>query len=179
MRRSAWQRGKRPKDGKPFKKAVGKAKRKTGLAAKSKKLQRKLVKDYYPAQKLFLKQPENCFCWICIGRTTGATRSEIRAIFENPDWRTQLQLSGARLTPSSEAHHYRGRCGRLLDFEPFFVASCKGCREWPHAHAREARALDLLAPASLYNVFPSSSELERLGIFPVDNPNPSRHDEPQ
>lgn len=56
--------------------------------------------------------------------------------------------------PSTEIHHARGRIGRLLNDERFFVASCRECREWPHEHPREAREMGVLAEATDWNVFP-------------------------
>lgn len=134
-------------------------KAKAPLKKVSKKHKRALEKTYYPQQGRFLKFPENRYCWICIGRSLGATRSEIRGIMLLRTYQSDTILSnaGAIITPSREVHHYAGRIGRLLDFMPYFIPECRECREWPHQHLREARELDLIASRTAYDAFPENA----------------------
>jgi hypothetical protein len=60
---------------------------------------------------------------------------------------------------STEVHHWRGRCGRLLCYTRFFVSSCGECHDWVHANGAEAREMGFLAPAVIFNVFPKPGEL--------------------
>jgi hypothetical protein len=60
------------------------------------------------------------------------------------------------LQPATERHHVRGRIGRLLNWRPGQIPSCRGHRSWPHDHPARARSLGLLCAPALWNVFPSS-----------------------
>lgn len=128
-------------------------KRGKSLPRVSKKLKRRLEQNYYPVNNAFLRLPENRYCYICICRSRNLQLDEVREMMQNltikesDQWLTGI---GARLRFSGEVHHWAGRCGALLTYVPYFVASCYGCREWPHAMPREARRLGLLAPANLY-----------------------------
>lgn len=130
------------------------------LAKVSKKHAKQLRTAYYPAQSKFLKLPENRLCYLCLARSLNATRAEVRAIMLQPTYEANRLLEAARatMTDASEVHHYAGRIGRLLDFAPFFIPECRGCREWPHVHLKAARELDLIAPRSAYDVFPAHAE---------------------
>lgn len=62
---------------------------------------------------------------------------------------------GIHPAPSRELHHYAGRIGRLLCYEPYFIASCVPCHNWIHKESpREARDIGMLAPSPEWNVFP-------------------------
>lgn len=95
---------------------------------------RKALSQYYPLNDEFLARPENKFCLICIVR---------REHGEN----ILIQLA-------TEVHHWGSRNGRLLCYVPWFRPSCRSCREWPHAHPKQAREMGLLAPASIWGVYP-------------------------
>jgi hypothetical protein len=167
--KESWTRSKPVKD-----KSVYKWRVKTGKGMKRNKPMRKVSKkrlkvmrkNYFPANNEFLQRPENRFCYICLCRSLECTVTELRSMMSRPvkEGDRLLGLSGAIMVPAVEVHHYRGRIGRLLDFEPFFLASCRECREWPHTFFKQARALELLAPSPLYNVFPSAEELERMSL---------------
>lgn len=158
LKRVAWTRSKKIHNKEPY--TFPKAKdHRPEMKRISKKQKRALTKRYFPVQTEFLKRPENRVCWICIGRSLGATRAEIREIMDRTPYEAFkiLENSGAVITGATEVHHYAGRIGRLLDFVPYFVPECRGCRQWPHDNLRQARALDLVAPASAYNVFPENA----------------------
>lgn len=62
---------------------------------------------------------------------------------------------------ATDIHHRRGKAGSLLCDTRGFLAVDRACHEWIHEHPRDARALDLLAPAALWNVpFPKENEKE-------------------
>lgn len=157
IKRSGWIRSKTPKTKEGYQHEAKRTGQKgKGLKQISKKHKRALVKNYFPAQNAFLKLTENRFCWICLARSMNATRSEVRKIMLLPfEESTRLLLAcGATANPAVEVHHWAGRIGRLLDFVPYFIPECRECQRWPHTAYKEARRLDLLAPAAQYNVFP-------------------------
>lgn len=81
------------------------------------KSQRNRLKDYYQIRNEYLLQFPACAICLCRGLTPA---------------------------PATEVHHMFGRNGSLLTDTRGFVSSCRGCREWPHDNAREARALGIL-----------------------------------
>ncbi len=91
-------------------------------------------KVYFALTTAFLLRPENSLCEICKVR---------REHSEN------IQINCA-----TEIHHHRGRLGRLLCWVPGFRPSCYGCRNWPHDNKKQAREWGLLAPTTIYDVFP-------------------------
>ena len=95
---------------------------------------RKQLAQYYADKAVFLALPENQHCEICRAR---------KAAGEN-----------VRIAPASEIHHKRGRRGRLLCWQPGWIASCFGCREFPHAHPARARELGLLSSPAEWDYFP-------------------------
>lgn len=99
----------------------------------SKGLKAELAK-YWKLSSAFLALPENKFCIICVVR-----REHGENILVNL---------------ATEIHHWAGRIKRLLCHVPFFRASCRSCRDWPHDNKVKARAWGLLAPATQWNVFP-------------------------
>lgn len=99
---------------------------------KESKRQRRRNAEYYAVRAEWLRRPENATCSICPCR-------------------------GLRPMAATEVHHSRGRANGLLCDTRFFIASCRDCREWPHANARLARELGLLAPASEWNTPPKEN----------------------
>lgn len=89
---------------------------------------------YWKLSAAFLARPENKWCEIC-ERRRGAGEN----IFRNQ---------------STEIHHKFGRLKRLLCYVPGFIASCRSCRDFPHAHPARARKLNLLSAPAQWNVFP-------------------------
>lgn len=61
---------------------------------------------------------------------------------------------GINPAPAVQIHHARGRIGKLLRDERFWIGTCAECHDWIHQNARAARELGLLAPASEFNVYP-------------------------
>lgn len=55
---------------------------------------------------------------------------------------------------ATEVHHSRGRIGRLLLDQRFWVPSCRPCREIPHNRPNWAREMGLLASATDWNTVP-------------------------
>lgn len=51
---------------------------------------------------------------------------------------------GMTPAPATEVHHMFGRNSSLLCDTRGFVPSCRGCRDFPHEHPKEARALGIL-----------------------------------
>lgn len=99
---------------------------------KESKRQRRRLAEYYEVRAEWLRRPENATCSICPCR-------------------------GLRPMAATEVHHARGRAGGLLFDTRFFIASCRDCREWPHANARLARELGLLASAAEWNAMPKEN----------------------
>lgn len=157
LKRTSCLRSKCPKDRKKAFSNFGKKKTlkpSKKLRQCSKKRAKRLRTEYYPIHKEFLARPENRYCWICIGRSIGATRLQVREIMLGERADDVLWNSGAAMVKATEIHHHSGRRGRLLAYEPLFVASCVGCREWPHTQLKEARELDFIAQRAKYDVFP-------------------------
>lgn len=151
LRRSFLDRSKRPKESYLWKKA--------GFKKKSKPLKKvgksraKQHSEYRSIQKSFLEK--NPYCELCLGRTLGASLQQAREILRGDRPLFVIEASGGSVNPATEVHHRNGRIGRLLCYEPFFIASCRRCREWPHEIAlKTARDLGFIAPASEWNVFP-------------------------
>lgn len=84
---------------------------------------------YYRERNEWLRKPENSVCGICL-------------------------CLGNIPQPSSEVHHSRSRSGRLLRDQRFWIPSCRGCREVPHARPRWAREMGILCSASEWGVYP-------------------------
>jgi len=55
---------------------------------------------------------------------------------------------------SSEIHHTRGRTGRLLRDQRFWMPVCRRCHEWIHTNMNEARKVDLLCQLGEWNTYP-------------------------
>jgi hypothetical protein len=69
---------------------------------------------------------------------------------ENRWCRVYLLLQGRRV-PASQCHHYQGRRGMLLLYEPFWIPVSWEGHRWIDDHRQEARALGLLCPLGKYN----------------------------
>ena len=110
----------------------GKSRRPPRSASKGLKAEQAKYKKLHTA---FLARPENTWCICCTLRREKLGENIVR-------------------NQSVEIHHVRGRIGRLLCWVPGFRAFCNACRNWPHDHPSKARELSLLAPASLWNVYP-------------------------
>lgn len=93
------------------------------------KTREKEMRLYYKERKEWLSLPANAACRICLC----------------------LDRSPA---PATEVHHQRGRIGRLLRDQRFWIPSCRGCREVPHENPAWAREVGLLAEVADWNVYP-------------------------
>jgi hypothetical protein len=102
---------------------------------------RRVMQKYFAISTAFLLRPENALCLICQVRREHGENILINC--------------------ATEIHHWAGRIGRLLCYVPFFRASCRSCRDWPHENKEKARAWGLLAPITQWNVFPGSHQDER------------------
>jgi hypothetical protein len=69
---------------------------------------------------------------------------------ENQWCRVYLQLLGRRV-PATQCHHYQGRRGMLLLYEPFWIPVSWEGHRWIDDHRQQARALGLLCPLGKYN----------------------------
>lgn len=63
-------------------------------------------------------------------------------------------MRGINPRRSAELHHYAGVRGLLVNYRPFFIASCSPCHRWIHLHERAARKIGALCPASEWNHMP-------------------------
>ena len=90
---------------------------------------------YLKARIAFLSRPENEFCHVCKLRAESG------------------EDCGQRL--STETHHSRGRIGRLLLAEEFWLAVCSSCHSWLHDNPKKAREIGALVPSAQWNVYPA------------------------
>jgi hypothetical protein len=81
---------------------------------------------YYTRVREWLRLPENRWC------------------------RVYLLLLDQRV-PATQCHHYQGRRGMLLLYEPFWIPVSWEGHRWIDDHRQQARALDLLCPLGKYN----------------------------
>ncbi len=100
--------------------------RKIPMRKISKKKEKVLRTQYYPAQKDFLAR--NPVCIICLSRGISPPN------------------------PATEIHHIFGRAGANLTDERGWASSCYGCRQWPHENPRQARELGVLGESRHWNV---------------------------
>lgn len=96
---------------------------------KQSKARAREMRLYYEEKTEFLLRPENLVCAIC-------------------------RVLGVSPMAATEVHHSRGRIGRLLRDQRFWVGSCRSCREIPHSRPAWAREMGLLCKASEWNVYP-------------------------
>lgn len=94
------------------------------------------LQKYYASAPAFFAEPGNDVCLICV----------------------KLREDGDDiiLRPATIRHHVRGRIGRLLNWRPGQIPSCKHHEPWPHAHPARARKLGLLSEAVDWNHFPDA-----------------------
>jgi hypothetical protein len=69
---------------------------------------------------------------------------------ENRWCRVYLLLVGRRV-PASQCHHYQGRRGMLLLYQPYWIPVSWEGHRWIDEHRPKARALSLLCPLGGYN----------------------------
>lgn len=80
-------------------------------------------------------------------------RERVAAWLRRPEnrWcRVHLLLTGVRV-PATQCHHYQGRRGALLLYEPYWIPVSFEGHRWIDDHREEARALGLLCPQGFYN----------------------------
>lgn len=92
------------------------------------------IEKYNASAEAFFEEPGNDVCHICL------------ILREDGD--------GIVLRAATERHHVRGRIGRLLNWRPGQMPSCRGHRSWPHDHPARARKLGILCDVKDWNVFP-------------------------
>ncbi len=69
---------------------------------------------------------------------------------ENRWCRVYLLLLGRRV-PATQCHHYQGRRGMLLLYEPFWIPVSWEGHRWIEDHREQARAMGLLCQRGFYN----------------------------
>jgi hypothetical protein len=69
---------------------------------------------------------------------------------ENRCCRVYLLLLSKRV-PATQCHHFQGRRGMLLLYEPFWIPVSWEGHRWIDEHREQARALGLLCPLGKYN----------------------------
>lgn len=120
--RAAWQRKQIGRQIEKRRKTVFlPSKPRKALSTQSKSQKARLAR-YAPLARIFLADPQNEFCQICIRRRESG--------------------EDIRVNYSSEIHHKFLRGGENL-FRGF-IASCYPCRLWPHDNPAKARELGLL-----------------------------------
>jgi hypothetical protein len=55
---------------------------------------------------------------------------------------------------ATDLHHSRGRIGRLLNAEEFWMALCRTHHNFVHSNPSQAREMGLLPPIGQWNTFP-------------------------
>lgn len=101
---------------------------------------------YRARVKEWLMLPENRWCAV----TAALRRAALHAWFTTRDadkagkWHTGLQ-------PANQCHHSHGRVGRLLLYEPWWVAVSDWGHQWIQDHPEQARKLKLLCPLGQWN----------------------------
>lgn len=62
-----------------------------------------------------------------------------------------LKQNPPRKIPATTIHHRAGRCGRLLNYTPAWVALSFDGHQWVHCNMDAARGLGLLAQKGMWN----------------------------
>jgi len=88
----------------------------------------KQIEEYMKKRKDYLRERPLCNAW-----------SRIHG------WAMDAGLKAFRRERATEIHHKRGRIGKMLLDERFWVAVSRTSHNWIHAHPTEARKLGLLA----------------------------------
>ncbi len=80
-------------------------------------------------------------------------RARVREWLRLPEnrWCEVYQLLVGRRVPATQCHHFQGRRGMLLLYEPFWVPVSWEGHRWIDEHREQARALGLLCPLGRYN----------------------------
>lgn len=66
-------------------------------------------------------------------------------------WCRVYELLLGRKVPAVECHHYQGRRGMLLLYEPFWIPVSWEGHRWIDEHREQARQLGLICPFGRYN----------------------------
>ncbi len=80
-------------------------------------------------------------------------RARVQHWLRQPEYRwckVYLLLFGRRVA-ATQCHHYQGRRGALLLYEPFWIPVSWEGHRWIDEHRELARALGLLCPLGRYN----------------------------
>ncbi len=77
---------------------------------------------------------------------------------ENRWCKVYLLVVGRRV-PATQCHHYQGRRGPLLLYEPFWIPVSWEGHRWIEDHREQARALGLLCPLGRYNAPPATDSM--------------------
>jgi hypothetical protein len=92
-------------------------------------------------------------------RSPGRARQEGQYQIQVKEWlrlpenhwcRVYLLLVGRRVS-ATQCHHYQGRRGMLLLYEPFWIPVSWEGHRWIDDHPQRARELGLLCPLGTYN----------------------------
>jgi hypothetical protein len=83
-------------------------------------------------------------------RVYGARVKEWLGLPQNHWCRVYFLLLNRRV-PATQCHHYQGRRGILLLYEPFWIPVSWEGHHWIEDHRGEARDLGLLCPLGRYN----------------------------
>jgi hypothetical protein len=80
-------------------------------------------------------------------------RTRVKAWLALPEnrWCRVYLLLLSRRVPATQCHHYQGRRGRLLLYEPFWIPVSWEGHRWIDEHRERARELGLLCPLGRYN----------------------------
>ena len=82
----------------------------------------------------------------------GVYRNRVREWLSLPENRwCRVYLLLGRQVRATECHHYQGRRGMLLLYEPFWIAVSREGHRWIDEHRQQARALGLLCPLGRFN----------------------------
>lgn len=103
--------------------------KRTPLKKQSKARAREMA-IYHQEKNEWLLRPENAACAICL-------------------------CLGVTPKAATEVHHKNGRIGRLLRYQPWWIPSCRSCRDVPHDRPNWARDMGILGEKNQWNVFPS------------------------
>lgn len=100
------------------------------------KARRTEQQHYFASFPEWVSKPENSRCAVCI---------VLHAAGEQP-----------HVDLTTERHHARGRHGKLLNWEPGWVGTCRFHRDWPHDPANRVRAEEhgIISTRTDWNTYP-------------------------
>ena len=80
-------------------------------------------------------------------------RARVREWLRQPEnrWCRVYSVLCDRRVPATQCHHYQGRRGMLLLYEPFWIPVSWDGHLWIDDHRERARELDLLCPLGRFN----------------------------